>query len=65
MPKVNHGFNKSEYDQAYIREHYKKITSVFTKEEAAKVETAAAAAGISKSQYIKQAVLEKIERESE
>lgn len=63
MPKVNHKFNKYEYDQAYTREHYKKITSVFTKTEAENVEAAAAAAGISKSQYIKTAVFEKMEGE--
>lgn len=63
MPRVNNGFNKSEYDQAYIREHYKKITSVFTKEEAEQVEAAADRAGLTKSAYIKAAVFEKIERE--
>lgn len=62
MPKVNHDFNKSEYDQEYQRQHYKKLTAAFTKEEAAAVEAAAAAAGISKSQFIKQAVFEKIDR---
>lgn len=65
MPKINNGFNQAEYVQQYHREHYKKITAAFTKEEAERVETAAANAGVSKSQYIKQAVFEKIERESE
>ncbi|MCB6992429.1 hypothetical protein LI177_02880 [bacterium 210820-DFI.6.37] len=63
MPKVTKEFNKAEYDKQFQREHYKKITAAFTKEEAAKVEAAAAAAGVSKSQYIKQAVFDKMERE--
>lgn len=65
MPKVTKEFNKAEYDKQFQREHYKKITAAFTKEEAAKVEAAAAAAGVSKSQYIKQAVFDKMEREEE
>lgn len=63
MPKINKEFNQAEYVQQYHREHYKKITAAFTKSEAAKVEAAAANAGISKSTFIKQAVFEKIERE--
>lgn len=63
MPKVNRDFNKSEYDKAYQREHYKKLTAAFTIEEAKRVEAAATASGMSKSQYIKSAVFEKMERE--
>ena len=63
MPKVNNNFNQAEYVQKYHREHYKKLTAAFTKEEAARVEEAAASAGVSKSQYIKTATLEKVERE--
>lgn len=63
MPKVTKEFNKAEYDKQFQRKHYKKITAAFTKEEAAEVETAADAAGISKSQYIKAAVFEKMKRE--
>lgn len=63
MPKVIKEFDKSEYDKAFQREHYKKLTAAFTKEEAAKVEAAADRAGVTKSAYIKKAVFEKIERE--
>lgn len=63
MPKVNTGFNKSEYDQAYHKAKYKNLAAAFTKEEAQAVEDAAAATGMSKSQFIKTAVFEKIERE--
>lgn len=65
MPKVNHGFNKYEYDQAYTREHYKKLTAAFTKAEAERVEAAADKAGLTKSAYIKNAVFEKMEREGQ
>ena len=63
MPKVNNNFNKAEYDQQYIKTHYKKFTSVFTIEEADQVEAAAKAAGMTKSAFIKSAVLEKLERD--
>lgn len=64
MPKVNNGFNQAEYVQNYHREHYKKLTAAFTKEEAEQVESAADRAGLTKSAYIKMAVFEKIEREA-
>lgn len=63
MPKINTGFNKAEYDQAYHKMKYKNLAAAFTKEEAQEVEEAATAAGVSKSQYIKQAVFEKMERD--
>ncbi len=61
MPKVNHDFNQAEYTKQYHKEHYKKLTAAFTKEEAQAVEEAANAAGMTKSQFIKTAVFEKIE----
>ena len=63
MPKSKKEFDKASYDKEFQRQHYKKITAAFTKSEAAKIEAAAANAGISKSTFIKQAVFEKIERE--
>lgn len=64
MPKINKEFNQAEYVANYQREHYKKITAAFTKEEAAEVEQAAEASGLTRSAYIKQAVAEKIDRDS-
>lgn len=63
MPKVSKDFDKAAYDKAYHKKHYKQSTVVFTIEEAERVEAAAASAGVSKSQYIKSAVFEKMERE--
>ena len=64
MPKVTKEFNKAEYDKQFQRERYKKITAAFTKKEAAEVEQAAEASGLTRSAYIKQAVFEKIDRDS-
>ena len=63
MPKIEKTFDKTAYDKKYHKEKYKQLAAVFTKEEAARVERAAASAGVSKSQYIKTATLEKVERE--
>lgn len=64
MPKVTKEFNKAEYDKQFQREHYKKITAAFTKAEAGELERAAEAVGLTRSAYIKQAVAEKIDRDS-
>lgn len=63
MPKVNTGFNKALYDQEYHKKNYKNVSVVFKHEEAEALERAAAALGLTKSAYIKQAVNEKIERD--
>ena len=56
-------FDKAAYDKNYHKTNYKQLAVVFTKAEAAEVEQAAQRAGISKSAYMKAAILEKIERE--
>jgi hypothetical protein len=63
MPRITGEFNQAEYNKQYHKEHYKKLTAAFTKEEAEQVEAAAENAGLTKSAYIKAAVFEKIERE--
>ena len=65
MPKLTKEFDKVAYDKAFHKENYKQLAGVFTKAEAAEVEAAAKAAGLTNSMFIKQAVFEKIERESE
>lgn len=64
MPKVNNGFNKSEYDQAYHKRNYKNVSIVFKHGEADALDKAAEASGLTRSAYIKQAVAEKIDRDS-
>ena len=56
-------FDKKKYDRQYQREHYKKMAVVCTIEEGERIEQAAQRAGISKSAYMKAAILEKMERE--
>ena len=58
MPKVTKDFDQAAYTKAYHKEHYKKLTAAFTKEEAERVEAAAAAAGMTKSAFIKRAVMQ-------
>ena len=62
MPKLTKEFNKIEYDKQYRKQHYKQITVAFDKETAQKVADASAKDNVSKSQYIKTAVLEKLNR---
>lgn len=64
MPKVNNGFNKAEYDQAYHKKNYKNVSIVFKHEESDILDKAVEASGLTKSAYIKQAVFEKIDRDS-
>lgn len=63
MPKVKKDFDKAAYDAAYHKANYKNVSVVFKLDEGEALEAAAAAAGVTKSAYIKQAVFEKIERE--
>lgn len=63
MPKTTKKFDKAAYDLDFQREHYSKLTGVFTKDEAVNVKAAAKAAGLTLSVYIKQAVMEKMERD--
>lgn len=62
MPKTTKEFDKSKYDKEYQRNHYRKLTAAFTKDEAATVEATAKELGLTKSAFIKAAVQEKIER---
>ena len=62
MPKVTKEFDKLQYDKQYRKDHYKQITVVLDKETAQKVADASSKENISKSQYIKTAVLEKLNR---
>ena len=65
MPKLTKEFDKKKYDREYQRKHYKKMAVVCTIEEGERIEKAAKAAGLSKSEYMKRAIFEKIERECE
>lgn len=62
MPKINKEFNKDKYDKQYHKDHYKRATVTLTKNESEIVEHAAASAGMTKSAWIKAAIMEKLER---
>lgn len=63
MPKLSKEFDQAAYTREYQRRHYKKMAVVCTIEEGERVEQAAKNAGLSKSEYMKRAIFEKIERE--
>lgn len=49
-------FNKQEYDNAYIRDKYDRINFVMPKGTKEKIEAAATAAGISKSEWLRKVI---------
>lgn len=56
-------FDKIEYIKAFNKSNYSRITAVFTKEEAARVEEAANKMNVSKSSFIKSCVLDFLDRD--
>lgn len=58
-------FDKIEYIKAFNKSNYNRITAVFTKEEAARVEAAANKLNVSKSAFIKSCVLDTINKNKE
>ena len=65
MPKITKEFDKQKYDREYQREHYKKMAVVCTIEEGTRIEQAAKAAGMTKSAYMKEAILDRINKEQQ
>ena len=53
-------FNKQEYDNAYIRDHKDRLNFVMPKGTKERIQQAAAAAGISSSEWIRRTILEKL-----
>lgn len=58
--KPQQKFNKLEYDRQYHRTHYKNISVVFSLEDGERLERAAQRMGITKSSFIKNAVLKQL-----
>ncbi len=63
MPKVEKNFNKAEYDKQFQKENYYRLNIVLPKELRPVIDEAVAKSGKSKNQYIKEAILEKLERD--
>lgn len=63
MPKLTKEFDQAEYIKQYQRDHYKKMAVVCTVEEGTRIEQAARTAGMTKSAYMKRAILDMVERD--
>lgn len=56
-------FNKQEYDNAYIRDHKDRLNFVMPKGTKERIQQAAAAAGLSAAEWIREAITEKLSKE--
>ena len=65
MPKINKEFNKAEYNKQYEKDNYYRLNVLLPKDLRAVIDEAVSKSGKSKNAFIKAAILEKIERESE
>ena len=63
MPKVEKTFNQAEYTKQFQKERYWRLNVVLPKEMRGVVDEAVAKSGLSKNQFIRQAIEEKIERD--
>ncbi len=63
MPKIEKNFNKAEYDKEFQKQNYYRLNVVLPKELRETIDEAVAKSGKSKNQYIREAVLEKLERD--
>lgn len=60
MEEQKKKFNKQDYDNAYIRDKKDRINFVMPKGTKEKIHQAAAAAGVSPSEWIRRAITEKL-----
>ena len=65
MPKINKEFNKAEYNKQYEKDNYYRLNVLLPKDLRPVIDEAVSRSGKSKNAFIKSAILEKIERESE
>lgn len=65
MPKTTKNFNKAEYDKQFQKEKYYRLNVVLPKDMRAVIDGVVAKSGKSKNAFIREAIEEKIERESE
>lgn len=62
MPKMEKTFNKSEYDKQFQKENYYRLNVVLPKDMRAVIDEAVKASGMSKNAFIKEAIIEKINK---
>ena len=65
MPKLTKEFDRLKYNREYSKENYYRLNIVLPKDLRPIIDDAASRSGKSKNAFIKSAILEKIERESE
>lgn len=65
MPKVKKEFDKAAYNKQFEKDNYYRLNVVLPKDLRPVIDEAVARAGTSKNAFIKAAILEKIEKESE
>ena len=65
MPKTTKKFNKAEYDKQFQKENYYRLNVVLPKDMRVVIDGVVANSGKSKNAFIREAIEEKIERESE
>lgn len=62
MPKMEKTFNKSEYDKQFQKENYYRLNVVLPKDMRAVIDEAVKALGMSKNAFIKEAIMEKLNK---
>lgn len=62
MPKMEKTFNQSEYTKQFQKENYYRLNVVLPKDMRAVIDEAVKASGMSKNAFIKEAIIEKINK---
>ena len=63
MSKKEKNFNKAEYDKQFQKENYYRLNVVLPKDMRPVIDEAVSKSGMSKNAYIKEAIMQKIERD--
>lgn len=63
MPKIKKTFNQAEYNKQFQKEHYYRLNVVLPKDMRSIIDEAVSKSGMSKNAYIKEAIVQKIERD--
>lgn len=62
MPKMEKTFNQSEYTKQFQKENYYRLNVVLPKDMRAVIDEAVKASGMSKNAFIKEAIMEKLNK---
>ncbi len=64
MPEAKKVFNKNQYDNVYKKLNYDRLNFLMPKGTKEKIQASAEREGIASSEWIRQAIFEKLEREN-